>query len=109
MLAAHCRATLRPASGGGYRLCCPPEVERFIFRSHWLADTWTRLSAIDAAVDLVGGDPSVPDNDWVSSALPEMAAAMQRARLAQIAGPGHPIIAERPQRCAALVFEGLGL
>ena len=80
MLEAHARATLRPAPEGGFRLCCPPAVESFIFASHWHADTWSRLGAIARDVELIGGDPATPDNDWISSALPEMAAAMPRAR-----------------------------
>jgi pimeloyl-ACP methyl ester carboxylesterase len=109
MLAAHCRATLRPAPEGGYTLCCPPEIESFIFRSHWEADTWARLSAIARPVELVGGDPGVPDNDWVSSALPEIAAALPQARLTQVKGAGHLLIAEEPELCARLVWERMGL
>ena len=105
MLDAHCRATLRPAPEGGFRLCCPPAIESFIFRSHWEADSWARLPAVSIAIDLIGGDPEMPDNDWVSSALPEMAAQMPHARLTQVPGAGHLLISERPEHCAALVHE----
>ncbi len=107
MLEAHCRASLRP-SGNGFRLCCPPAIESFIFRSQSDADTWQRLSAIARAVTLIGGDPAMPDNDWVSSALPEMAALMPKARLVQMRGAGHLLISEQPRRCAELVRDSLG-
>ncbi len=107
MLDAHCRATLRPAPEGGYRLCCPPPVESFIFKSHGEADTWTRLPAITIAVELIGGDATMPDNDWVSSALPDMAARIAKAHLTQVPGAGHLLISERPELCADLVFRQL--
>jgi pimeloyl-ACP methyl ester carboxylesterase len=108
MLDAHCRATLRPTAAGGYRLCCPPAIESFIFRSHGEADTWARLPAVTIAVELIGGDPAVPDNDWISSALPEMAAQMPQAHLTQMRGAGHLLISERPAPCADLVLARIG-
>jgi pimeloyl-ACP methyl ester carboxylesterase len=107
MLEAHCRATLRPASDG-FRLACPPEIESFIFKSQTATDTWHRLRAVTREVTLVGGDPAIPDNDWVSSALPEMAQAMPHARLVQMTGAGHLLISEQPELCARLVLETLG-
>ena len=107
MLEAHCRATLRPAQGGGFRLCCPPEIESFIFKSQSDADTWPRLAAVTRQVTLIGGDPAMPDNDWVSSALPELAAQMPNAHLVQVRGAGHLLISEQPRRCADLVGDSL--
>ena len=109
MLTAHCRAILRPLPEGGFRLCCPPPVETYIFRSHWEADTWSRLPAIRETIGLVGADPAMPDNDWVSAAMPEMAAQIPGTHLTQIAGTGHLLISEAPERCAAAVFALLGL
>jgi pimeloyl-ACP methyl ester carboxylesterase len=108
MLDAHCRATLRPDAAGGFRLCCPPAIESFIFRSHGEADTWAGLPAVTIAVELVGGDAAMPDNDWVSSALPDMAAQMPQARLTQVRGAGHLLISERPALCADLVLQRIG-
>jgi pimeloyl-ACP methyl ester carboxylesterase len=107
MLEAHCRATLRP-EGNGFRLACPPEIESFIFKSQAATDTWHRLGAVTREVTLVGGDAAIPDNDWVSSALPEMAQAMPRACRVQVEGAGHLLISEQPQLCARLVLETLG-
>jgi len=109
MLQAHCRAILRPLPGGAYRLCCPPPVEAFIFRSHWEADTWARLPAIRRPVELIGADAAMPDNDWVSSAMPEMAAVIPESRLSRLAGTGHLLISEAPERTAALLLERIGL
>jgi hypothetical protein len=35
-----------------------PAVEPMIFKSHRVADTWRRLPAINADIQLVGGDPT---------------------------------------------------
>lgn len=104
MLAAHCRATLRPAPVG-YDLCCPPAVESWIYKSHAEADTWSLLPRIGAPVDLIGGDPDVPDNDWVSSALAEMAAVIPNVRFTRVPGAGHQLIAEKPELCAEMLLE----
>ncbi len=109
MLRAHCRATLRPKPDGGVTLCCPPAVESAIYANHWRADNWARLSAVAVPLDLVGGDPATPDNDWISSALPEMAARLPKARLTMVPGTGHMLIFEAPERCAGLVLERLGV
>ena len=105
LLAAHCRATLRPLLEGGYDLACPPAVESCIFRSHRRANTWERLPAVRAAVHLVGGDPTLPERGWVSLVLPEMAARIPGSHLSTIAGAGHMMIFEEPERCRRLVLE----
>jgi len=107
MLTAHCRAILKPVPDGGFELRCSPAIESFIFGSHGDADTWARLGTIAGAVDLIGGDPATPENDWVSSALPEMAAAIPHARLEMLPGAGHLIIAEQPEWCANAVMQRL--
>jgi pimeloyl-ACP methyl ester carboxylesterase len=107
MLAAHCRAILKPAPGGGFELRCPPAIESHIFRGHGEADTWQRLGAIGIPVELAGGDPATPENDWVSGALPDMAAAIPHARFEMLPGSGHLLIAEDPAWCARLVFDRL--
>jgi pimeloyl-ACP methyl ester carboxylesterase len=109
MLLAHCRATLKPKpEGAGYTLCCPPAVECAVFEAHRRSDSWSKLGRIDRALDLVGGDPNRPDRDWVSTAMPEMAAQMKRARLTVLAGAGHLMISEEPARLLALVRRWLG-
>ena len=105
LLAAHCRATLRPLPQGGYTLACPPEVESMIFRSHRIADTWQRLPAIAAPFHFIGGDPALPDRGWVSAVLPEMAARVPGARLTQLDGADHMMIFEQPERCRQLVLD----
>jgi pimeloyl-ACP methyl ester carboxylesterase len=109
MLQAHCHATLKPKPEGGFTLCCPPAVEATIFASHHEADYWALLPRIKVALDLVGGDPATPDNDWISGALPDMAALIPRARFTRLSGTGHMLISEQPERCAALVLERIGV
>jgi pimeloyl-ACP methyl ester carboxylesterase len=105
MLMAHCRATLKPKPDGGYRLACPPEVESMIFRRHRAADTWSRLQRVTMPVELISGDPKSPDNDWISAAMPEIAAHLPDARLAMVEGTGHMPMFERSALCAEMVLE----
>ena len=105
LLAAHCRATLRPLPDGGCTLACPPEIESMIFRSHRVADTWQRLPAIRASAHFVGGDPLLPERGWVSAVLPEMAERVPGARCSTLAGGGHMMIFEQPEQCRQLVLD----
>jgi pimeloyl-ACP methyl ester carboxylesterase len=107
MLDAHCRATLRPVSEGGYRLCCPPEIESVIFAAQPQSGSWALLPGITRLVDLVGGDPDVPGNDWISAMMPQMAASMPNARLTRVPRAGHLLISEQPQECAEIVLAHL--
>ncbi|HXY99373.1 MAG TPA: alpha/beta hydrolase [Stellaceae bacterium] len=107
LLAAHCRAALRPLPQGGYTLACPPEVEAAIFRGARTADTWQRLPAIAAPLHFVGGDPAMPERGWVSAVLPEMTARVPGARLTWLEGAGHMMIFEQPERCRRLVLEDM--
>jgi lipase len=104
MLAAHCRATLRPVADGGYTLACPPDVESSIFMSHRVADTWDRLPAVRAPVHLVSSDARMPERSWVSAVLPEMAARIPGATLDTLPGTGHMLIFEAPDACRDLVL-----
>src|ERR1700722_3043760 len=105
MLMAHCRATLRPNAAGGFTLACPPEVENTIYRCHRSADTWSRLDRATLPIEIIGGDPATPDNDWISGAMPELAARLPHARYSMVSKTGHMLIFEEPERCAALVLE----
>lgn len=107
MMAAHCRATLRPSADGDFRLACPPAVESMVFKSHREADTWQHLGAIRAPILLVSADPSPADAGWISKALPEMTAQIPDARLQVFAGTGHLMIFEEPERCRAVVLAEL--
>lgn len=108
MLAAHCRATLRPLPEGGYTLACPPDVESSIFMSHRAADTWDRLPAVREPVHLVSSDASLPERSWVSAVLPEMALRIPGATLDTLPGTGHMLILETPDACRDLVLARFG-
>ena len=108
MLDAHCHAALKPKPDGGFTLASPPEVESAIFTAHRHSDAWSRLDRIERPLDLVGGDPNRSDRDWVARAMPEMAGRMRRARLTQLAGIGHLMIQEDPQRLLGLARRWLG-
>jgi pimeloyl-ACP methyl ester carboxylesterase len=102
MLTAHCEACLRP-EGDHYILCCPPEIESFIFMSHRDADTWSRLGTVRARFNLVSGDPEAPERDWVTSATASIARDLHAASLEVLKGAGHMMIFQQPQRCAELL------
>jgi pimeloyl-ACP methyl ester carboxylesterase len=109
MLAAHCRATLRPLPEGGYTLACPPAVESSIFRGHRTADTWDRLPSIRQPIHLVSSDAMAPERSWVSAVLPEMAARIPGASLDVIPDTGHMLIFEVPEACHDLALARFGL
>jgi pimeloyl-ACP methyl ester carboxylesterase len=105
LLAAHCRATLRPCGKGGFVLACPPAVESMIFRSHRLADTWQRLPAIVADIHLVSGDPALADRGWIAALAPEMAARIPGARLTVLRYVDHMMMFEEPEMCRRMVLD----
>jgi 3-oxoadipate enol-lactonase len=106
-LASHIRATTRPDGAGGVRLCAPPSVEAAVFRAHADDALWRALSGIERPLMLVGGDSTAPDNDWVSSVMPAMAARIPRARLITVAGAGHMVPFEAPERSHEIVLAAL--
>jgi pimeloyl-ACP methyl ester carboxylesterase len=106
MLAAHCRATLKPLADGGFTLACPPAVESAIFRAHRVADTWQRLAAARGDIVLVSGDPTLPERGWVSALMPDMAAALGAA-LTVLPGADHMMICEQPETCRDLLLRCL--
>jgi pimeloyl-ACP methyl ester carboxylesterase len=107
MLAAHCRATLKPDDKGAYVLCCPPAVESAIFAAHRGADTWQRLSQIRDHFHLVSGDPSAADRDWVSGAMVGIANQLPAADLVTLPNTGHMMIFQQPAACRDLLFQRL--
>lgn len=107
MLRAHCHATLRPKPSGGYTLCCPPAVEAHIYRATRDADTWRHLPEIARKVHLVSGDSTLPDHDWVTGAIADIAARLPDATLDAVPDAGHMMICEHPAVCRALVTRWL--
>jgi pimeloyl-ACP methyl ester carboxylesterase len=107
LLRAHCQATLRPEEDH-YVLCCPPEVESAVFASHRDADTWDRLGSVRTPFRLVSGDPSIPERDWVTGAMASIGQGLGARSLDVVAGAGHMMIFQQPERCAALLRGHLG-
>jgi pimeloyl-ACP methyl ester carboxylesterase len=107
MLAAHCRATLKPDPAGGCVLCCPPAVESTIFAVHRDADTWARLPRVRQRLHLVSGDPSAPDRDWVSGAMAGIVARIPSADLAELKGAGHLMMFQQPDACRELLLRAV--
>ncbi|HMK69263.1 MAG TPA: alpha/beta fold hydrolase [Stellaceae bacterium] len=109
MLAAHCRACLKPDGAGGFLLCCPPEVESAVFAAHRDADTWARLPGVLGYIHLVSGDPSAPDRDWVSGAMAAIAGRLPKSDVTVLPGAGHMMIFEQPALCRDLLLRRAGL
>jgi len=109
-LAQQVHATLRPDAGGGWRLCCPPAIEAATFRSvRDDLDSWMRLDTVTRPLVLVRGDPSMPDRDWITAASATIAARMRGARLVTLAGAGHMMMFEQPERCVDILAAQLGV
>ncbi|HVM82229.1 MAG TPA: alpha/beta hydrolase [Stellaceae bacterium] len=104
MLAAHCRASLKPDGAGGFVLCCPPEIESAVFAAHRDADTWTRLPRVASQLHLVSGDPDAPERDWVSGVMAAIARRLPQADLTVLPGTGHMMIFQQPQACRDLLL-----
>jgi pimeloyl-ACP methyl ester carboxylesterase len=107
MLAAHCRATLRPEATGGCVLCCPPAVESTIFAAHRDANTWQRLPRLRQRMHLVGGDANAADRDWVSGAMAGIAARIPDADRVELADAGHMMIFQQPDACRELLLRAV--
>jgi pimeloyl-ACP methyl ester carboxylesterase len=107
MLAAHCKATLKPDPAGGCVLCCPPPVESTIFAVHRDADTWQRLPRIRQRFRLVSGDASAGDRDWVSGAMAEIVARIPGAEAVELPGTGHMMIFQQPDACRDLLLRAV--
>ena len=109
MLAAHCRATLRPTGEGDFALCCPPEAEAAIYMSVVNATTFRALPNVAAPVHFVAGDPVPAEGppSWAAQVQGLAAARTPRARLTVMEGAGHLMPFERPDACRDLVLEML--
>lgn len=107
MLAAHCRATLKPDPAGGCVLCCRPPVESTIFALHRDADTWQRLALIRQPLFFVSGDSSLPDRDWVSGAMEGIVARIPGAGMVELKGAGHMMIFQQPEICRDLLLRAV--
>ncbi len=103
MLAAHCKATLKPDPAGGCVLCCPPAVESTIFAVHRDADTWHRLPQIRQRLHFVSGDAGAVDRDWVSGAMAGIVARIPSADMIELPGTGHMMIFQQPDACQELL------
>ena len=103
MLMAHCRAALKPKRDGGFTLACPPAVEAAIYRAHRDAGTWDHVGRATAVINLVGGDPGLPDPSWTGLIIAELAGRLPNVSLANLSGAGHLMFFEQPDQCAELV------
>ena len=95
-------ATLRPASQGGWELCCPPEFEAATFRIEDIVDLRPGLARIDCPVRLVLGDETI----HYAKVLVETGRALQRDfgfPVVELPQATHFMQLERPETCAGLV------
>ena len=97
--------TLRPAPGGGYELCCPPEHEAQLFEYYfgWSMQAPEVLECIDVPVKMIGADPTAS-----FSFLPRMdLSTLNTLDYDFIPDTTHFLQLEAPERCAAMTVEFL--
>ena len=115
MLAAHARATARPASDGGCELACRPEIEATMFSifATDTADSTFRLLPrfpSEPRVRLVSGDPDAgPDRDWVTAAISFAAHRLANVAFEVWRERGHMMVFEAPERALSQVREQLAM
>ena len=112
MLAAHCRATLRPDGADGYVLACDPRTEAAFYRAVAASDLWRHLPRFPQPARFVGGDPEIsdPGSDrarWITTVAREIAGRVPAGAFDFVPGAGHMMIFEQPERCRDLVFRML--
>lgn len=113
---AHAAAALRPASRGGYELCCPPAIEAATYSGFGNDSTYRTLPNFprDIRLHLVGGDASDALRSWVTLIAPVLAARLGLdvagrgpRRFTALAGRAHLMIQEDPQMTRRLIHESL--
>lgn len=116
-LAAHAAATLRPAAGAGFNLCCPPAVEANTYGSFGEDSTFRALSAFprDIPMHLVGGDATDENaRSWVTLMAPIIADALDlrhdgraQRRFTALPGQGHLMLLEDAEMTCGLIRDFL--
>ena len=97
--------TLRPASEGGFELCCPPEHEAQLFEYYfgWSMQMPEVLESIDTPIKAIGADPTA-----AFSFLPSMdLSTLLELDYDFIPDTTHFLQLEMPERCAAMTVEFL--
>lgn len=115
MLAAFVRATLTPdtadATGGGWRLACPPEAEAAVYRMTVDSSTFKALADFTAPVLFVESDPAMPGvaPSWATKAQGVAAAQAPRGRLERIVGASHMMPFERPEAVLQIILNQIAI
>lgn len=117
MLAAHCRATLRPIrpgedggpGEGDYTLCCPPAVEAQVFITHTHPSNFEAVARFPGPLTLVGAEPDeAAPGDWLPAALAAAAQTNPGCRYIPMRGVSHMLLLEAPELCANVILEMFG-
>lgn len=111
MLAAHCRATLRPRRDGadGWELSCPPEIEAGTYDAVGRTTApYDSLPDFPVPAHLVGADPAAPGGTWIGQLHGEFARRLPNARYTMMTGRGHLMPFQAPEACAEIVIAMLG-
>ena len=96
---------LRPASEGGFELCCPPEHEAQLFEYYfgWSMQAPEVLQSIEIPIKVIGADPTA-----AFSFLPSMdLSTLLELDYDFIPDTTHFLPLEMPERCAAMTVEFL--
>jgi pimeloyl-ACP methyl ester carboxylesterase len=96
------RAVTRPASDGGYELCCPGAWEAEVYLHNIQMGTWTLLPRIASPHLFLLADPALP-GATPACTIALQAAAEFRLNHATVPRTSHMLQVERPDLCLATI------
>lgn len=96
----------RDEEAGDWALACPRELEAKVFASNHDAGVWSRVGDIELPIMLVGADPGLEDATQPSANCRALAHEFALPYEC-IAGTGHFLQIEQPERCARIVEDFL--
>lgn len=101
MLDAYAEAVLHPVEDG-VSLICDPATEAAIFATWGRPILYPFLASVPAThrLHLIGGDPTMPDPDWVTLMMPSVAQRLPGCRFEIMPGRGHLWPFEAPREVA---------
>jgi pimeloyl-ACP methyl ester carboxylesterase len=92
------RATLRPDGEGAWELSCDPEREAFIYGTNLHPEVWSVLADPPCPIHLIAGDAQRAEAQ-APALVSRLAHELTGIGLDSIAGTGHFLQLEQPERC----------
>lgn len=104
-LLEHAQVVLRARADGRYELRCPPAHEARLYAA--VASDWAYNASrsCDRPALVIGADPSHPGASWATRMQTSFVARLPRASFREMAGVGHMLPLEAPERVAEAILE----